>query len=203
MEYNMPYVEGINWETAFHYMPTKETLFCVLEEIVKRADSQTEKLLELKKEVEKQPGPDSYKNYAIQAHAMKATLRTLGSDLFDDALLLELAGNEENENTIMESTDAFVKKYLKLTENLRPLLSPGEASSGFDETELFEKVTCIRKATDSFDISGLQDNMRQILQMKFPDKYRKEIRLLGDYVRDLDTDGILRSCEELNKLREQ
>ncbi len=202
MDYtNMPYIDGINWETASHYMPDKEMLFIALEDIVKYADDQAQTLIELKKTVENDPNPVNYKEYSVKAHAMKSNLRTLGADLFNEALMLEQAGKDYSEEIIKDKTDDFVKKYLELIDKLKPLVSANEEKTGFDEDTLFEKITCIKTAMEDFEINTLQENMRDITSMDIPDKYKKEIASLEIAVRDLDSDGVNSSCDALEKIR--
>ncbi len=203
MEYNMPYIEGVNWETAFHYMPGKEMLLKVLEEIVKYADTQVKTLIELKNAIITEPSPKNFKEYGVHAHSMKSTLRSLGSDLFDEAYELELAGTECRENVIIEKTDPFVQKYIDLIEKLKPVVYTDDAQNVFDENDFFERISIIRKAMNSFDISTLQSNMRDVSDMKVPQKYKKVIGSLEEAVRNLDTEGVMKSCEELEVIRVQ
>ena len=96
MDYNLPEISGIDWETAHRYIPEKEVLIDVLAEFVCSAKKQTELLKGYKEKVIKNPSPENFASYRIQAHAMKAALRSFGSDLFDAAFALETAGKDEN-----------------------------------------------------------------------------------------------------------
>ncbi|MCR5107530.1 MAG: hypothetical protein K6B28_05140 [Lachnospiraceae bacterium] len=199
MEYIMPYIEGIDWERAFHYMPDKRILLNVIGEIVASAASQTDKLIKLKNAVEKDPSGANFREYSVQAHSMKTTLRSIGSELSEEALLLEEAGNDNSQSLIVEKTDPFVRKYLKLTDMLKVYVSGEKKPDVFDKEEFLERIDSIRKAMEAFDINTLQSDMRFLLDMDIPDFCPDEVRSLEAAVRDLDTDRVMISCDALYK----
>ena len=74
-DYDMPAIEGIDWEKAHRYLPTKDTLMGVLREMVSGASKQTDILLKYRDRVAEDPSDENYDLYRVQAHAMKASAR--------------------------------------------------------------------------------------------------------------------------------
>ena len=53
---------------------------------------------------------------------------------------------------------------------------------------------------DSFDISLLQNSMRDIKCMTLPDKYADEVGKLENAVRDLSMEDVFASCDRIRVL---
>ncbi len=200
MEYSMPPVEGIDWEKAHQYMPEKEVLLDVLREFVTSCDEQIERLVSFMRALETSATDDGFTAYRIQAHAMKAGLRSLGSDLFDMALSLEEAGRDHSLTVISERTGPFTEEYRGLAERLEPLAGKAEGKSAFDDALFLDKLKVLEEAMDSFDIGTLRDAIKEIRNMQAPDKYFRGLENLETAVRDLDSDGVRTSCESLREL---
>ena len=199
MDYNFPHIDGIDWEKAYHYMPTKEVLLEILKEFVASCDEQIAELKKFEKAVEENPSRENYSSYRIQAHAMKAGLRSIGSNLFDMALMLEEAGRHCNGVIISEKTEIFTQRYRELADRLVPLAGTGEETE-FDTSRFFELVDNVRKGMDSFDISLLQNSMRDIKCMTLPEKYMDEVGKLESAVRDLSMEDVFASCDRIRVL---
>ena len=145
MDYNLPETEGIDWEVAHRYLPTREVLEDTLCELVKTSSKQTEELLALRDGIESDPSAEAFSMYATCAHAMKSALRSIGSSLFDDAYELECAGRNRNEKTIIEKTQCFAENYTALTERLKSITGAVDVKDEYDEALFFDhKETVIR-----------------------------------------------------------
>ncbi|MCR4673699.1 MAG: hypothetical protein K5675_01715 [Lachnospiraceae bacterium] len=201
MEYNMPPIAGIDWEKAFHYLPTKDLLMEVLQEFVSSADNQTTKLSEFRDDVEREPGEAHFASFRIHAHAMKSSLRSIGSDLFEAAYELEVAGKEQRLDVILEKTDDFTIEYLSLAESLKVIVGEKKKESGFDEQAFFEEITIIRNTMNAFDIAGLQGAMKNIRDMEIPGVFADKVETLENAVRDLASDEVLKTCDTLEEMR--
>ena len=194
MDYNMPEVAGIDWEKAYHYMPEKEALIEVLKELVKQSHRQSELLSDLRDAVIKDPAPEKFADYRIQAHAMKATLRSIGSDLFDTALSLENAGKEEDLKAITDKTDQFIRDFQAVADKFRDIVGDVEVNKTFDRDLFFEKIAEIKKAMGAFDVTKLQEAFSCVRDMDIPVKYRGQVELLEAAVRDLSADQVEEYC---------
>ena len=202
MEYNMPEVTGIDWEKAYHYMPEKEALIEVLKELVKQSRRQTELMADLRDAVIKDPTPERFADFRIQAHAMKATLRSVGSDLFDIALSLEEAGKEADLEVITEKTGPFLKAYQTVADRFRDIVGEVDGNKSFDRDLFFQKIEEIRKAMDAFDVTKLQDAFGVVRDMDIPAKYSGQIEILENAVRDLSSEQVEECCNAIMELKE-
>ena len=201
MDYNLPQLPGIDWQKAHRYIPEKTVLITVLKEFVGSAEKETALLEEYKEKIIQHPDPENFASYRIQAHSMKASLRSLGSDLFDEAFALETAGKEENIDPLLSGSDSFCKDYLLLAEQFKAITGECAGRQDFDENVFFDLVEKIDEAMKSFDISTLQESFESLQSMDYPEAFQKQIRLLEPAVRDLDSDTVAECCENMQKLR--
>ncbi len=199
MDYDLPQVEGVDWEKAHRYMPDKEVLINMLKEFVSSAQSQTEKLKKFRDEVQREPSDDNFAAFRIHAHAMKSTLRSMGSDLFDRALFLEEAGREGRGQDIIEKTDDFAGSYLDLATKMKAVTGEIKESPAFDKEYFIEKIRIIKEAMDDFDVSKLQEAAEEVLKMEIPEKYSDECEKLEEAVRDLSSDEVIGICNSLEE----
>ena len=202
MEYDMPQIRGIDWEAAHRYLPSKSLLLGVLDEFIKTASKQTKLLEEYAKAVLENGSKEDYSSFRIQAHAMKSSLRSIGSDLFDEAYALELAGKDENATVVEENTEHFVEEYLALASRLEKVVVVSTSEKkDFNEDEFFEKIGEIKKAMDAFDISALQGAFKGVREMAIPEIYKEWIEKLEPAVRDLDSDEVMTCCQKIEEIR--
>ncbi|MCR5272051.1 MAG: hypothetical protein K6E13_03605 [Lachnospiraceae bacterium] len=197
MDYNMPPIEGINWEKAHGYLPEKEMLLMVLEEYVKTCKKQTKLLAGYRDILRDEASDENFASYRIQAHAMKSTLRSLGAELFDMAYSLEMAGKEKSSETIMAKTDIFIEEYTALSEKIRGIVGDCDRKKTFDGNLFFVKIKEIKNAMDIFDVTTLQEAARTVLDMELPTEYEKDVSCLEEAVRNLDSDTVEECCERL------
>lgn len=201
MDYNLPQISGIDWETAHRYIPEKDVLITVLQEFVGSAKKQTALLKEYRQKVLEHPDPENFASYRIQAHAMKAALRSLGSDLFDSAYALETAGKEENLPVIERDTDSFTEAFLQLSDRFRIITGDCDRGAAYDEETFFMLVDRTEDAMQSFDIPALQEAFEAIQAMQIPAQYEGIVRGMEPAVRDLESDTVTECCARLRKLK--
>ena len=200
MSYNIPRISGIDWEKAHKYLETKEALIGVLEETVRTCNKQTSALDDLRCKVLENATEENLTAYRIQAHAMKATIRSIGSDLFDMAFALETAGREGDVNKIKESTDEFIVEYRKLVDKLKTIVGECDAVRAFDKEEFAKNLKVIKEAMEAFDVGVLQEAFKSISDMDVPKEYKSLMTKLENAVRDLASDDVLMCCNELGNI---
>lgn len=201
MDYSMPQIEGIDWEKAHRYIPTKSLLLEVLKEFILSADSQCEKLMELRHQVLSNGTPEDFVEYRIQAHSMKSSLRSLGADLFDLAFELETAGKEEDEEIIEEKTAAFIEEYKQLAGVLQEMVGAQKTTIEYDR-ELFLLLTGkIKKAMEGFAVSELQTNVDRLFSIEgAPTETKPIMEELKVAARDLAMDEVIDCCNRLEEI---
>ena len=199
MDYNLPEITGIDWETAHRYIPEKSVLIDVLTEFVSSAKKQTELLQEYREKVMKNPSPENFASYRIQAHAMKAALRSFGSDLFDAAFALETAGKDEDLEPIERDTDPICEAFLDLAERFKIITGACDIGQEYDEETFFDLVEKTDAAMQSFDISALQEAFETMRSMKVPEQYEGIMIEMEPAVRDLEADAVAACCAKLRE----
>lgn len=199
-DYEMPAIPGINWQEAHRYLTTKEDLLRVLSEMVASAVKQTELLAGYRDRVMQDPSDENHDLFKVQAHAMKASVRSIGSDLFDEAYALEIAGRDRDTQSIINNTDHFTERYLKLTDSLRPITGDTDKKGSFDEEQFLKGIKDIREAMDAFDVGTLQESEEKIMSMEVPDIVKEEMSVLEEAVRDLESEKVIECCNRIESI---
>ena len=197
MSYNLPVIVGIDWDKAHKYLPTEEALRDVIAETVKTCAKQTELLDSLREKVIEEPSEENFTAYKIQAHAMKAAIRSIGSDLFDEAFALENAGANGDLDTIKFDTAEFIGDYKELAESLKIIVGDCDSESAFDKGSFNKKLNEIKRLMDEFDITALQDAYEEISNMSIPEQYKVIMGRLEKAVCDLEADDVIACCDEM------
>ncbi|MBQ9341673.1 MAG: hypothetical protein IJT81_04870 [Lachnospiraceae bacterium] len=197
MIYDLPAIEGIDWEKAHSYLPDKDMLIKVLEETVRTCVKHTQLLTVLKSTVLTEPSDESFAAFRIQAHAMKATLRTLGSELFEKAFSLEMAGKDGDIDKIRDDTDSFIEDYKRFSESLKAVVGDCDKGKAYDREEFIKQITILKSAMETFDVGTLQEAFDEALRMDLPEEYKDVITKLEKAVRELDSDEVISCCNEL------
>lgn len=200
MSYNMPKISGIDWEKAHKYLETEEALRGVLEETVRTCNKQISVLSELRCKVLEDATEDNLAAYRIQAHAMKATIRSIGSDLFDMAFALETAGREGDVNKIKESTDEFIVAYRELADKLKTIVGDCDVVRAFDKEEFARELDVIRDSMNAFKVGELQETFKGIASMDVPNEYKALMEKLEHAVRDLASEDVIKCCDEMQSI---
>ena len=199
-DYHMPVIEGVDWEKAHRYVPEKESLLAILREMVAGASKQASLLLKYRDEIKTDPSDENHDLFKVQAHAMKASVRSIGSDLFDEAYALELAGKDRDTETIIRDTDRFADDYLALSDRLRVITGDTDRQEAFDKKAFAERIQEIKTAMDAFDVTLLQGSSSKVMSMETPEILKNELAILEEGVRDLESEKVLGCCERIEDL---
>ena len=191
----------LDLEKAHHYLPTEKMLKDVLKEFAQSAGEQIENLKQLKQSIEDGEAEEDFSAFRTQAHAMKSNLRFIGSDLFEEAFLLEQAGRDGKKDVVTEHTDGFLVRYREVADFAAKITGGIEEKASFDEELFFEKIREIRETMKGFRINELQDAMKTIRGMDIPAKYQEEVKMLEIAVRDLSSEDVFSSCDWLENMK--
>ena len=122
-------LEGIDMEAAILYCGSMEDF----KELAGVYCSSGEKYTKQLKDVF---DAKDWKNYAILAHTIKSTSKTLGANgLAELAFTQEMAGKEENEDIILMHHDQFAEEYDRMLKMLDNYLDGGEEKPEADKTK--------------------------------------------------------------------
>ena len=197
MIFNVPVIPGIDWEKSHKYLENEAVLRDVLTEMVRTCDKQTTVLDMLRVKVLGDVTRENLDAYRIQAHAMKATIRSIGSDLFDMAFALETAGREGDVAKIRECTDEFIEEYRRLVDKLKAVVGECDTLRAFNKEEFIDKLEIIKNSMNAFDVRALQEAYRSIADMEIPKECKALVDKLEKAVRDLTADDVIMYCNEL------
>ncbi len=200
MDYQLPRIPGIDWEKAYHYIPEKTVLLEVLREFYASREEEVQKLRMFRDALEQEPSEDHYTEYRIQAHSMKASLRSIGSDLFDPALALEEAGRDQNGEVIRKDTEPFAEAYKKLAEQFSGIFGGETEGTEYSPEAFRQDIQTIREAMERFDISLLQQTLKEMKEMELPVEFREHFEQLEAGIRDLSAEDVWNACNTLEAL---
>ena len=119
---DLPSVNGVSWNVALEYLFDKELLLETLNDFVTEGKDNGEKLKKLLLDL-KASGDDNreeaFKNYCIQAHAMKSNAKMIGAIAISEmAKWLEFLAKDEKIDEIIAMNDLFLEKWNELIEEL-------------------------------------------------------------------------------------
>lgn len=197
MVYDLPQIDGVDWEVAHRFLTNQDMLKNALCDFVRTAAKQTSELISYREQLEQDPTADNFATFRIRAHAMKSALRSIGSELYEEAFSLETAGRNENIDVISEYTDLFCKEYMSLAARLKVITGDVDSGIDFDHGLFLEKISEIKKSMESFDINALQEAYRVIQDMATPAEFEEEMNKLSVAVRDLESEQVIASCDVL------
>ncbi|MCR4895460.1 MAG: hypothetical protein K5891_01650 [Lachnospiraceae bacterium] len=196
MDYNMPSVPGIDWQQAHEYLPEKDILMMVLQEVTSTSRKMIEDLFTSRDVVAEEPSEEAFRDYRIRVHAMKSTLRSLGADLFADALALEEAAARQDAGPILGGTFPFAERYEALMQALSRLVEKS-AGTPFEKDAFTDGIRTVREAMSAFDIVVMQKAMKNICEMDLPGELAAGVEHLTELCRDLDSEKVEEMCEML------
>ena len=119
---DLPSVNGVSWNVALEYLFDKELLLETLNDFVTEGKDNGEKLKKLLLDL-KASGDDNreeaFKNYCIQAHAMKSNAKMIGAIAISEmAKWLEFLAKDKKFDEIIAMNDLFLEKWNELIEEL-------------------------------------------------------------------------------------
>ena len=123
---------GIDPETGLRYCRRDEALYgSLLEEYARGAEEKLRSMEQAKTE-------QDWQNYAIQAHALKSTSRTIGAeDLAGFAAEMEKAANDQNAAAVSEGHDRMAARVAEVISAIRENIS-SERETPKDEEGVLE-----------------------------------------------------------------
>lgn len=137
-------------------------------------------------------------NYTIQVHALKSSARLLGAQLFSDAAKdLEMAGRENDLETIERKTPALIEEYRRIFKALGKVYDDGEDDSRkeIDPGELKGMLTEMREALEAFDHDTSGMIMDALEEYKMPEDFAEAFAKLKVGRAEVDRDGMIKELD--------
>ncbi|MDE7045535.1 MAG: response regulator, partial [Acetatifactor sp.] len=138
----------------------------------------------------------NWKNYTIEAHALKSFSRQVGAtELADLAARMEQAGNNKDEDFIRENHGRMLEKYQEYEAILSEYLeSPDKAiriKEEFDGGRLLRLLDSMQEAVDDLNMDAMDEIVGQMEQMTIPKEQEQCFAMMKTAVEELDVE----TCE--------
>ena len=138
----------------------------------------------------------NWKNYTIEAHALKSFSRQVGAtELADLAAQMEKAGNRNDVEFIRANHGRMLAKYQEYEAILSEYLeSPDKAirlKDDFDQERLLGLLNEMSEAVDNLNMDVMDDIVEQLEKMAIPQEQSQLFSMVKNAVEDLDVE----TCE--------
>ena len=143
--------------------------------------------------------------YITNVHAMKSASANIGAgELSEAAYALEMAALQEDTRFVEENTDAFLGKLKILLENINNALQihSSEIKNAGDMTdpeELNKMLVNLKKALESFDIDGINQNIDSLQHSKLPEDTMNIVREISKHTLVAEYDEAIAFIDTLLK----
>lgn len=148
---------------------------------------------------------DNWKNYTIEAHALKSFSRQVGAtELADLAARMEQAGNNKDTKFIRANHGKMLEKYQEYEAILSEYLdSPDKAiniKENYDKDRLLNLLEGMQQAVDDLDMDAMDKIAGQMEQMAIPSGQQQCFTMMKNAVEDLDVETCETVVAEWKKL---
>ncbi len=154
-----------------------------------------------KKMIEDYEQENNIKEYVVEVHSMKTSLKTVGMPKKSEYFLeLEMAGKQGNTEFIHERT----KDYLKMLDALHEILAPicKNSEKGLKEVpkdKIVSLLSMMLEALDVFDFDAVDSFLEELNTYQFPEKCQTELENLRIFVADVSYGKVKDSINKLLK----
>jgi len=189
---NLPELPGIDVATGIRYCGSRDAFVQLLGDLYRLIDLKADKIEHFLSE-------DLIRDYTIEVHAMKSTMRSVGALQLSEAFAeLERYGNLGDLATIQKNTPEVLKTFRGYKEILKPFGEKlEEEKKAVSKEEIIFYISGIRDSTEAFDLDGADAAMAELEKCRLPEKCRGIVDKLRAYVADVDMEAVLGATEEL------
>ncbi len=184
VNFDLPQIEGIDWDSAMTHLPDKALLLETVYDFYCTMNSEADFLQECYENLENDTAMlDSYR---IKVHAMKSSAALIGiNGLSEKAKTLEFAAKENNKELIRERTEDFLAEWREYKEKLSVCVAKGEKAVE-DASVITMKLDELREAMDMMDIDMADEIMKELRSYQYSDEITVKMENLGAAVVNLD-----------------
>ena len=196
----LPIIDGIDWSYGRMHLPTEELLKETVKDFCQTIIVEANKL-------EQFYGTD-WEQYRIKVHGMKSSANMIGAIVLGGmAKVLENAVANTEIQTIEKLHPIFIKEWLSYEEKLQFLfgekdLEEKELKEVADDTEILGLLEMLQMATEEEDMDEMDRLMALLEEFRYTEEMQKEVKELGAFVLNMDSDQVLEKIETLiNQLK--
>lgn len=182
---------GVNLQNGIRCCATQKLYEKMLSECYFLIDAKADRIQQLKAE-------GNIKEYTVEVHSMKSTMRMLGHDgLADRFLELEKAGKNDDWEIIEKNTENVVRDFRGLKEFLAPFAGIDAVKKECSSEDVIGILEKMITAVDDFELDKTDEAMRELEQCKLDDKYAELYSDLRTYVADVALDEIVACAKKM------
>ncbi|MCQ2910869.1 MAG: ATP-binding protein [Clostridia bacterium] len=155
----IPSIEGINIDTAFKILGSKEL---VLDTLINFHDSIDER----SKMIEDYERDNDIENYTIQVHALKSLARTIGADeLAELSLYLEQCGKELNIPEIKTKTASLLEMYRGFKKKLDIICANPVAKVKVSDEAILAMIKDLKLSIEDYDLTRAEKIINDLAEL--------------------------------------
>lgn len=177
--------EKLFWQIVTEYYKVIPKKAAILEQSMKDAD---------------------WRNYTIEAHALKSSSRQIGAvELSDLAARMEQAGNEQDIGYIQTHHEELMDMYYDLQKILEKYVDVGQDSKAepkieYDASKILKHLEKLQEAVDNLDMDGMEEVIRQMDEISLDEKEGEILAKMKEAVESLEVEICEQLIEEWKKL---
>lgn len=196
-EEEFPELEGFDWSYGMLHFPTSEMLWESVEDLYKGSRQATAELDDLYRCIDEENGLDQYR---IRVHAVKSNFALVGGMQASAlARILEKAADEGKAVLVKRVHPLLMEEFGRCMDVLAPYMEK-EKELMADAEWIRGILSMMKISAEDFDYDGI-DQMAKVLDTyRYEGSIQPDVDLLQGYAVNMDTEGVLRICEELTNL---
>lgn len=196
MDEGLPYIEGVNWDSALKHLPDKELLLETVYDFYTTMNTEADFLENRYENLESDE--TATEDYRIKVHAMKSSAALIGiTDLSEQAKALEMASKEGDLEYLHRHTKDFLNKWRSYREKLSVCIKEEEKESISDMTVIEERLESLKEAMEFMDIDKADEVMKELRSYRFSEEITEKVEKLGAAVVNLDVETVNELIDEL------
>lgn len=202
--YNLPSIEGIDWNSARRNLPNSDMFWEILEAYANSAVGDTNELNNSYNAGVLINNQEQLNLYRIKAHAMKNSAATIGAtSLSEEAKALEYAARDIDLSYIKANHDSFIEHYLRTAQAIQQDVFHKDSfmENVINNNELLRNLNIIRQAVENYDTITLNNLSFKLSQKSFEtEDIAENVHILLEAIKTFDIDKVNQTLEDLRNL---
>lgn len=197
-EIDLPYIDGVEWNSAFQKLKNEVILRKSIENFSVMAKSDLDQLQVMYDKLNANQSEETFSEYRIKVHAMKSNAATIGAyHVAGLAKYLEYAARDKDINVINKLMDVFANEWLTLKKSIDEafdlIAESDDNLTPIDPDELKELLEILKAAMDEFDYDRADAVVEELSEHSYAEREKEFLEKVKNCV--LNLDGI--TCVEV------
>ncbi len=212
MDFELPMVDGVDWNYGFSHLPGKELFMSTLGDFYKILNAEADTLDELYKHID--DNSEMLSQYRIKVHSMKSSANLIGAIVLGGmAKLLENAARDADIKLINALHDIFIKEWRGYKDKLKECVKASkdgadnqsseplaQATENYDE--IVVSLEQLQVAMEEMDIDRMDELMGVLEKYQYSDELQDNIEKLSVLVTNMDSEqGAVLIQQIINKIQ--